>query len=84
MTHHLIAQQRAWRQWQSTAVRPAGEQLSLADGLPVGPAAQADADADAVAPAPPLPMFHGSVAASPVRSVEPATTVPSDSESIGV
>ena len=38
MNHHLMAQQRAWRQWQSTAARPAaerpaGEQLALTDGL---------------------------------------------------
>lgn len=33
MNHHLMGQQRAWRQWQSTAARPAGEQLALTDGL---------------------------------------------------
>lgn len=41
MNHHLIAQQRAWRQWQRSAPRPSGEQLSLAGDPGPAPGDQA-------------------------------------------
>ena len=68
MNHHLLAQQRAWRQWQASAQRPAGEQPKLDEG-PV----------DAIPSAATVP-----VAALPGATLEAAVQAPSDSESIGV
>ena len=63
-----LAQQRAWRQWQASAQRPAGEQPKLDEG-PV----------DAIPSAATVP-----VAALPGATLEAAVQAPSDSESIGV
>lgn len=97
MNHHLIAQQRAWRQWQSTAVRPAGEQMSLADAtlgapmaalnsatLPPPRSAGPSATATAASLSGIAPPASDERTAARTASLEPASTVPSDSESIGV
>ena len=78
MNHHLLAQQRAWRQWQASAQRPAGEQLTLGDNAVAVAAAAAVASSVALgAPAPTLSQ-------SPAPAGERQPQIRSDSESIGV